>query len=110
VFLRRLRTISLGENLSNPSNTYLHKLPVMAVHSGKACHGLQEEQWRNIICLKENGGKGLCDGDSGGPLVCEGRKLSLTYITRIHSMVYLNYKLQVLYMGWHIKSIRRNTS
>lgn len=45
---------------------------MIAAQSETICHGLKPYQRFNMLCLKKNHGRGLCDGDSGGPLVCDG--------------------------------------
>ncbi|KAL1138704.1 hypothetical protein AAG570_008766 [Ranatra chinensis] len=75
-----------GDTSSNSTNTKLLKLPVVAVQNQKVCHGLKPHQRKNMICLQDNHGAGLCDGDSGGPLVCKGEVVGVAH--QVYTEVY----------------------
>ncbi|CAA9997584.1 unnamed protein product [Nesidiocoris tenuis] len=75
-----------GDTSTTKTNSHLHKLDVVAVQSKGVCHGLTTKERKNMLCLKSDDGKGLCDGDSGGPLICENELVGVAhqvYIERL---------------------------
>ncbi|XP_073981307.1 kallikrein-12-like isoform X2 [Rhodnius prolixus] len=78
-----------GDTVFSKSNSRLHSLNVIAVQSKKVCHGLSPKERRNMLCLRANSGKGLCDGDSGGPLICNDELVGVAHQVYIEKS---NYK------------------
>ncbi|XP_014257326.1 trypsin II-P29-like [Cimex lectularius] len=77
-----------GDTGRNKANTVLHGLSVVAVQSRSICRGLNLRERKNMICLKGNNGRGLCDGDSGGPLICDGELVGIAHQVYIEKYKY----------------------
>ncbi|CAH1389479.1 unnamed protein product [Nezara viridula] len=77
-----------GDTKDSSTNSKLHQLKVIAVQSKSVCHGLSTHERKNMICLRNNGGSGLCDGDSGGPLVCEDEVVGVAHQVYIEKVNY----------------------
>ncbi|BES88434.1 protease [Nesidiocoris tenuis] len=77
-----------GDTSTTKTNSHLHKLDVVAVQSKGVCHGLTTKERKNMLCLKSDDGKGLCDGDSGGPLICENELVGVAHQVYIERYKY----------------------
>ncbi|KAF6212702.1 hypothetical protein GE061_013228 [Apolygus lucorum] len=77
-----------GDTSTSKTNTHLHKLNVVAVQSKSVCHGLTTKERKNMLCLRSDNGKGLCDGDSGGPLICKNELVGVAHQVYIERYKY----------------------